>query len=112
MQFVINDVTYEAATLDAMTGRDTLDLTKQAGIGVQTLARLLGELGPRENGEAEIDPFESEPHLRALFAFLWIARRHAGERALTFDDSMDFPIVSMRIIDDPEPAPEPEPDPQ
>ena len=115
MQFIINGTTYEAASIERITGRLALDLPKQAGLGVQTLARRLEELGrlgygpdgsvvvlpagsePDVDGQAVMD---SEPHLRALLAFIWLSRRLGGESALTFEEACDFPLTTLEIVAD------------
>ena len=131
MKFVINGDEYEAASLERVTGALALDLPRQAGLGLQQLARLLEEsdrlaftadgsvevLSPKEaktpegaariNGRAILD---SEPHLRALLAFLWVSRRLDGDRTLTFDQACDFPIVDLEVIGD-EPEEDETPDP-
>ena len=106
MRFIINGTTYEAASLERITGRDALELTRQAGIGVQSLAARLSEMGDLGNGA-----LDSEAHLRALLAFLWLSRRLNGERSLTFDDACDFPIASLEIVADDDEEAESEPDP-
>jgi hypothetical protein len=126
MQFIIDGVTYEAASIERVTGRLALDLPKQTGLGVQTLARRLEEmsrLGYDESGAVIVLPagaagsdgsavMDSEPHLRALLAFLWLSRRMAGESLLTFDDACDFPFTSLEIVNDDEDEDgEPEVDP-
>lgn len=133
MKFIINgDQEFEAANLERVTGGLALDLPKQAGIGLQTLARRIEEmdrlafdesgavvvLSPAEvetpEGAARVDAeavLDSEPHLRALLAFLWVSRRLDGERSLTFEQACDFPITSMATVaDEPEPAQDVEPD--
>lgn len=114
MRFIIDGTEYEAANLERITGLYALDLSKQAGIGVQSLAKRLEEmarLGYDANGApvvlpagaAEIDGsavMDSEPHLRALLAFLWVSRRLAGEPRLTFDDAASFEFLSLQIVDD------------
>ena len=106
MRFIINGTEYEAASLERITARDALELTRQAGIGVQSLAGRLSEMGDLGNGA-----LDSEEHLRALLAFLWLSRRLNGERALSFDDACDFPIGSLEIVADDDEEAEPEPDP-
>jgi hypothetical protein len=105
VKFVIDGKAFDAAEMDRLTGLDALALMKQTGFGVQTLARRLGELGEQKDG-APLDPFDSEPHLRALFAFMWLSRRMAGERNLTFDEACDFPIVSLDVVVDEADEPE------
>lgn len=124
MKFIINGHEYEAASLERVTGAFALDLPRQAGLGLQQLAKRLEEMSrlgyddagsvvvvdeavaktPEGaaliHGEAVLD---SEPHLRALLAFLWLSRRLDGERSLSFADACDFPITSMEIVGDEEP---------
>ncbi len=97
MRFIVNGAEYEAASLERITGLDALELPRQAGMGVQTLAKRLEEMS-----ELGSDVMDSEPHLRALLAFLWLSRRLAGERALTFEQACDFPIASLEIVADDE----------
>lgn len=113
MQFIVDGVAYEAASIERITGRLALDLPKQAGLGVQSLARRLEEmsrLGYAPDGSVVILPddapgvdpsavMDSEPHLRALLAFLWLSRRLAGE-SLTFDEALDFTFSTLEIVDD------------
>ena len=115
MQFIIDGVTYDAASIERLTGRHALDLPKQAGMGVQTLARRLEELsrlGYDSDGNVVVLPagaaqgsdgnavMDSEPHLRALLAFIWISRRLDGEPGLTFDEACDFPFTSLEVVND------------
>jgi hypothetical protein len=126
MKFVIDGTEYEAANLERITGIDAMALAdkKQAGLGVQTLARRLeelGRLGYDADGNVIVQPegseavgaavMDSEPHLRALLAFLWMSRRLGGERNLSFADACTFQFSTLVIVDD---DPEPEdvtPDP-
>jgi hypothetical protein len=120
VRFIIDGTEYEAASLERITGIDALDLVKQAGFGVQTLARRLDEMSrlaydadgavivlppgadkedpPRvPDGDAVMD---SAPHLGALLAFLWLSRRLTGERRLTLAESSTFTFVSLEIVTD------------
>lgn len=131
MKFIINGDEFEAASLERVTGAMALDLPKQAGMGLQQLARRVEEmtrlsydesgavivLSPDEvktpEGAARVDVdavLDSEPHLRALLAFLWMSRRLNGER-ITFEQACDFPIVSLQTVEDAAPAEDVEPDP-
>lgn len=115
MKFVIDGHEYEAASLERITGMHALDLPKQAGIGVQTLAKRLEEI-PRlgyQDGKAVVLPagaseidgtavMDSEPHLRALLAFLWLSRRLAGEPRLTFEDACSFEFSALNVVTDDE----------
>lgn len=98
MRFIVNGAEYEAASLERITGLDALELPRQAGMGVQSLARRLEEMA-----ELGSDVMDSEPHLRALLAFLWLSRRLSGERGLTFEQACDFPIASLEIVNDDDP---------
>lgn len=132
MKFIINGREYEAASLERVTGALALDLPRQAGLGLQQLAIRLGEmsrLAYTDHGGVEVLTIEeasapagaarassravldSEPHLRALLAFVWVSRRLDGERTLTFADAIDFPILDLDVIDDDEPSEDVEPDP-
>ena len=116
MQFVIDGRTYDAGSLDKITGLDALELPRQAGIGVQSMARRLEEIGRLAyapdgsivvlpEGSTSDDPpvMDSEPHLRALLAFIWMSRRLAGEKTLTFVDSSGFEFTKLDILVDEEP---------
>lgn len=132
MKFIIDGVEHEAASLERVTGALALDLPRQAGVGLQQLAKRLEEMtrlgyddagqvvvvGEKEaqtpEGAARVDGsavLDSEPHLRALLAFLWVSRRLDGERRLTFDEACEFPITALEIIpDEPDETEDVEPD--
>lgn len=132
MKFIIDGQEFEAVGLERITGAMALDLPRQAGIGLQTIARRLAEM-PRlgydehgapvvvdekiaqtSGGAAQIDGsavLDSEPHLRALLAFLWVSRRLDGDRTLTFEQSCEFPVTSLEIVDDDPQIEVVEPDP-
>jgi hypothetical protein len=97
MRFIVNGAEYEAASLERITGRDALALAKQVGIGVQTLARALMKFGEAKRPE---DLLDDPDMLTALLALVWLSRRVAGESSLTFDESCDFPILSLVIEGD------------
>lgn len=131
MKFIIDGHEYEAVGLERVTGAMALDLPRQAGLGLQQIARRLQEM-PRlgydasgavvvveesiaetPEGAALVDGsavLDSEPHLRALLAFLWVSRRLDGDRRLTFEESCEFPITSLEIVNDDEPADVEEPE--
>ena len=118
MKFVIDGKEYAAGALDRVSGVDALELPRQAGLGLQTLARRLDEvsrLGYDAAGNVVVLDegavgdgsalFDSEPHLRAMLAFIWMSRRLGGEHRLTFDEACQFPFMSLDVITDDE-APE------
>jgi len=124
MKFIIDGKEYEAGALDRVTGVDALELPRQAGLGLQTLARRLDEVsrlgydeagnvivldeGSTGDGSAVVD---SEPHLRAMLAFIWLSRRIAGDHRLTFADACAFPFMTLDIITDEVPEVDETPDP-
>lgn len=133
MKFILDGREFDAGSLERVTGAMALDLPRQAGIGLQQLATRLGEaarlayaddgsvvvLSEHEastpEGAARIDTnavVDSEPHLRAFLAFLWLSRRLDGERALTFDEACEFQFQKLQVVDDlAEPAEDVEADP-
>lgn len=136
MKFIINGHEYEAASLERVTGAFALGLADRKrgpGLGLQQLAKRLDEmarLGYDTDGDVVVIDeataktpegaaliqgeavLDSEPHLRALLAFLWVSRRLSGEPALTWDEACDFPITSLEIVnDDDEPVEDESPDP-
>ena len=113
MQFVIDGRTFDAGSLDRITGLEALELPRQAGIGVQSMARRLEEISRLAyapdgsivvlpEGSTSDDPpvMDSEPHLRALLAFIWMSRRLAGEKTLTFIDSSGFEFSKLDVLID------------
>lgn len=121
MRFIIDGTTYAADDIGDLTLRDTLAMAKQAGMGVHTWQRTLGQIsrlaaGPdgvvvlspdeAKSRPQDCDPdlfMDSEPHLRAFLVMVWLARRTNGQPTLTFDESNDVPWRSLEFIAD-EPA--------
>lgn len=120
MRFIIDGTEYATDDIGELTQRDMLAMAKQAGMGVQTWARTVGQierLAPAPDGggvvvlsEAEakaeperVDPdllFDSEPHLRAFFIMVWLARRTTGQPNLTFDESTAVPFSHVEFLPD------------
>lgn len=98
MRFVINGVDYDAAKIDRITGNDAIEITRHVGFGVQTMARRLAELQPEPGAEA-FDPFDSEPHLRALFALVWLTMR-ATDPTVTFEQVLELPLDQIDLSTD------------
>lgn len=134
MRFVIDGIEYGTSDIGDLTQRDMLAMAKQAGMGVQTWARVTGQierlaldvdgetvvvLTPEqvkaEPGRVEPDLlFDSERHLRAFLIMVWLARRTSGQPALTFDESTSLPFSALAFLpdeDDDDPESEPTPDP-
>ncbi len=125
MRFIIDGIEYTSDDIGDMTPRDMMAMAKQAGMGVQTWARTVAQierlaLAPSGEGvvvlseaEAKAQPdrvdsellFDSEPHMRAFFVMVWLARRSSGQPSLTFDESTSIPWSHHEFIpeDDAEP---------
>ena len=120
MRFIIDGTEYATDDIGELTQRDMLAMSKQAQMGVQTWARTVSQierlaLAPSGEGvvvlsedEAKatperVDPdllFDSEPHLRAFFVMVWLARRTSGQSALTFDESLSLPFSRVEFLPD------------
>lgn len=120
MRFIIDGNEYATDDIGELTQRDMLAMAKQAGMGVQTWARTVGQierLALADSGEGvvvlseadakahpeRIDPdllFDSEPHLRAFLIMVWLARRTTGEPSLTFDESTAVPFSRVEFLPD------------
>lgn len=132
MRFIIDGTEYAADDIGELTLRDTLAMAKQAGMGVHTWQRTLGQisrlaagpdgvvvLSPDEARQRpqDCDPdlfMDSEPHLRAFLVMVWLARRTGGQPSLTFDESNAVPWASLGFVAEEPEADEPEdetPDP-
>jgi len=134
MRFIIDGTSYATDDIGELTQRDLLAMAKQAGMGVQTWARTVGQierLAPAAEGggvvvlsedEAKAHPervdadllFDSEPHLRAFLIMVWLARRTSGQSSLTFDESTSVPFSHVEFLPDEDDDVEPEdetPDP-
>ncbi len=125
-KFIIDGAEYDSNDVDP-SGRDLRDLPKQAGIGIQTWERLMGQIrrlawGPdgsvvvlsesdaaahQEPGHEPCDGCpnpslftESTPHMTAFLVLIWLSRRSAGETNLRFDDSIAVPFSQIDIVDD------------
>lgn len=106
MRFIIDDTEIDLLAIGDFTQHETLLMAK-AGMGLQTWARTMGQLDrlalaeDGENvvvlGDAEYqaDPtrcsreymFDSPRHLLAVIIATWLARRHAGQPNLSFEQS-------------------------
>lgn len=120
MRFKIDDTEYTTDDIGDLTQRDMLAMAKQAGMGVQTWARVLSQidrLALDEDGEtvvvlspeqAKAEPgrvepdllFDSERHLRAFLVMVWVARRTNGQPTLTFDESTALPFSRLEMLPD------------
>lgn len=128
MKFIIDGETYDADDIGEVSGQDMLAMSKQADMGIQTWQRTISQI-PRlataddgsivvlSESEAKATPercdsnlvTESEPHLRAFLVMVWLARRIAGNRSLTFAESASLPFRKIDFVSDATDA-EPEPE--
>ena len=116
MKFIIDGKQYPATSLDRVSGLDELALQRQTGMGLVELAKRLEECDEKNaEGIQAVNPFDSERHMVALLALLWLSRRRGGEPTLTVDEACDFPLLTLGFEGDDDPAVETEPietDPQ
>lgn len=132
MKFIIDGHEFEGVNLERVPAWVTLALPKQAGLGLPQLVQRMSEM-PRlgrdasgqtvvldedfaatTEGRAQLDGkqiMESEPHLRAFFAYLWVSRMLAGERGLTFDQACEFEFQNLETVDDEDEPEDVAPDP-
>jgi hypothetical protein len=109
MKIKIEGVEYDVAELGRLSLLDLLELKKQTGLDVDQLQSIFAEAQPEEGKEPE-NILNSEEGLVAFGALIWLSRRKAGERSLTFEQACDFPLESLEFIeeaDDPAPVPSP-----
>lgn len=118
MKFVINGNEYEGASLERITGRHALDCAKYARIGVAQVAERLDEMNrlafdddgdvivlpegePTDQEAAAKAVFASEPHLKAMLVMVWMSWRLNGEdKNRPWSDVEDYPILTLRVIND------------
>ena len=81
--------------------RSLVDLQKAAGISVTTIAETLVGMGGMKSA-TEI--FDSVERLNVFAALVFLCRRKAGERDLTFDEASEVSLanVSLDFEDDDE----------
>lgn len=134
MRFTINGREYEGVDIFRLPASLVLALPAQAGIGVSQLSARLSELGRlardetgcvivldevsalTPEGSALLDRsafLDSEPHLRALLAYVWASRVAGGER-VSFEQSCEFELnelIESLVDEDEEAVGDVEPDP-
>lgn len=77
--------TYSFDSLDSLTLLDLIAVKQQTGLGLKDLQAGL------QQGE------DGEPDMLAFSALVWLARRKAGEKHLSFEQAVDFPLADLRI---------------
>ena len=115
MKIKIEGVEYDVAELGRLSLLDLLELKKQTGMDVDQLQSIFAEAQPEdeeedEDGKEPENILNTEDGLIAFGALIWLSRRKAGERSLTFEQACDFPLESLEFIEDEtDTAPDPSP---
>ncbi len=109
MQIVIEGTPYDVAEIGRLSLLDLLELKKQTGMDVDTLQEVFSQAQERQQNapddeEGAMSILGTEEGLVAFGALIWLSRRKAGERSLTFEQACDFPLESLTFIDDDEPT--------
>ncbi len=93
MKIVIQGTKYDVAEIGRLSLLDLMELKKQSGMSVEDMT------GPLESAEGNslIDTYEGN---MALAALIWLTRRKAGERDLTFEQACDFPLDELDVVPD------------
>ena len=104
MKIVIQGTKYDVAEIGRLSLLDLMELKKQSGMSVEDMT------GPLESAEGNslIDTYEGN---MALAALIWLTRRKAGERDLTFEQACDFPLDALEFIEEESDQPAGSPDP-
>lgn len=92
MKIKIQGVQYDVAEVGRLSLLDLLELKKQTGMDVESMTTPLAEAG-----ESIIATNEG---VMALGALIWLTRRKAGERDLTFEQACDFPLDELEFVDE------------
>lgn len=110
MRIRIEGTEYDVAEIGRLSLLDLLELKKQTGMDVDRLQAVFAEAQPAEDTEDDESPqdphniLNTEDGLIAFGALIWLSRRKAGERTLTFEQACDFPLDALEFIDDGEDA--------
>ncbi len=92
MKIRIQDTEYDVAEVGRLSLLDLMELKKQTGLNVEDMTTPLAE-----SGDSIITTNEG---VMALGALIWLTRRKAGERELTFEQACDFPLDELEFLDD------------
>lgn len=92
MKIKIQGVEYDVAEVGRLSLLDLLELKKQTGLNVEDMTTPLAE-----GGDSIIATSEG---VMALGALIWLTRRKAGERELTFEQACDFPLDELEFVDE------------
>ena len=100
MKIKIESVEYDVAELGRLSLLDLLELKKQTGMDVDRLQAVFADAQPDEGEGDPRNILATEDGLVAFGALIWLSRRKAGERELTFEAACDFPLESLEFIED------------
>jgi hypothetical protein len=116
MKLRIEGKDYDVAEIGRLSLLDLLELKKQTGMDVDRLQEVFAEAQQRQDEapddeEGAMSILGTEDGLIAFGALIWLSRRKAGERSLTFEQACDFPLEELQFVDD-EPGEVEPPDPR
>lgn len=105
MHVLIKGVRYDFDALNKASLLDLIALKKETGLTMQTLSNIYEALEKRSK-EPDYDFLGDEDNLLLMAVLLWLARRKAGERTLSFEESADAPLSEIEFVADPDDEPE------
>ena len=94
MKIKIGDAEYDAAEIGRLSLYDLIELKKQTGLEVDDIT------GPLEDMKDDQSLLATGSGVIALAGLIWLTRRKAGERELTFEQACDFPLDELEFVDD------------
>ncbi len=96
MKVRIQGTEYDVAEVGRLSLLDFMELKKQSGMNVEDVTEPLAT-----GGESILSTNEG---VMALAGLIWLTRRKAGERDLSFEQACDFPLDELEFLDDDEPT--------
>ena len=93
MKISIQGTLYDVAEVGRLSLLDLMELKKQTGMNVEDMTE------PLANAEGD-SLISTNEGVMALGALIWLTRRKAGERELTFEQACDFPLDELDVVPD------------
>ena len=93
MKISIQGTLYDVAEVGRLSLLDLMELKKQTGMNVEDMTE------PLANAEGD-SLISTNEGVMALGALIWLTRRKAGERELTFEQACDFPLDELDVFPD------------
>ena len=93
MKISIQGTLYDVAEVGRLSLLDLMELKKQTGMNVEDMTT------PLANAEGD-SLIATNEGVMALGALIWLTRRKAGERELTFEQACDFPLDELEFVDE------------